>query len=106
MADIVRSNRVDFELVNRTALAASERVCSAFLPDGKKEGPEWVAQNPTRSDRHKGSFKVNLNTGKWADFATSDRGGDLVSLVAFVSGLKQREAAIRLSEALGLNPFV
>ena len=38
------------------------------------------AFNPRRADRHLGSFQINVRTGKWADFATGDRGGDLISL--------------------------
>lgn len=99
------SRRVDFERVNAAALSRADSVLRAFLPDGRQEGHEWVATNPTRSDHRKGSFKANVITGRWADFATGDRGGDLVSLVAYVQGLPQREAAIRLAESLGVDPF-
>ena len=46
-----------------------------------------MARNPTRPDRRPGSFKINLTTGRWADFATGDRGGDPVSLAAYLFGL-------------------
>jgi hypothetical protein len=80
-------------------------VVAAFLPDGRREGQEWVARNPRRPDKTLGSFKVNLATGRWADFASGDKGGDLVGLVAYLQGLSQRDAAIRLAEALGLDPY-
>ena len=38
---------------------------------------------PRRADHRKGSFKINLTTGRWSDFATGDAGGDLVSLAAY-----------------------
>ena len=38
---------------------------------------------PNASRRTPGSFKVNLDTGRWADFATGDKGGDLVALYAY-----------------------
>lgn len=101
-----KSKRVDFDRVNDAALSTVMSVLRSFLPDGRQEGHEWVATNPTRSDHRRGSFKVNIVTFKWADFATGDRGGDAVSLVAYVCGLPQREAAIRLAEALGVNPYV
>ena len=44
----------------------------------------YVALNPTRNDRRPGSFKINIRTGRWCDFATGDRGGDPVSLVAYL----------------------
>ena len=102
----IKSKRVDFARVASSALSNSERVCRALLPEGRPEGAEWVALNPTRSDKRSGSLKVNLNSGRWADFATGDKGGDLISLAAFTTGLGQREAAIRLAEALGCDPFV
>ena len=100
-----RSGRIDFERVNAAALRNSDAVVRGLLPDGRRDGAEWVARNPLRNDRKPGSFKVNLLTGKWGDFATNDRGGDLVSLAAFVASLPQREAAIRLAESLGVDPF-
>ncbi len=100
-----RSGRIDFERVNAAALRNSDAVVRGLLPDGRRDGAEWVARNPLRNDRKPGSFKVNLVTGKWGDFATNDRGGDLVSLAAFVASLPQREAAIRLAECLGVDPF-
>jgi hypothetical protein len=74
-----------------------------WLPDGRKEGDEYVALNPTRADRHLGSFRVNLRTGRWADFATGDKGGDVVSLAAYLFGLRQCEAAERVAAALGVE---
>lgn len=101
----VRSGRIDFSRVNRSALANAVAVVRGLLPEGRMEGQEYVARNPLRPDRRLGSFKVNVSTGRWADFATGDGGGDLVSLAAFVSGLPQREAAIRLAESMGVSPW-
>lgn len=101
----VRSGRIDFERVNRRALANAVAVVRGLLPEGRLERHEYVARNPLRPDRRLGSFKVNVSTGRWADFATGDGGGDLVSLAAFVSGLRQREAAIRLAESMGVSPW-
>jgi hypothetical protein len=71
-----------------------------WLPDGRRYGREYVARNPTRADRRAGSFKVNLATGCWADFATGEKGGDAISLAAYVFGLSQAEAARRLAAML------
>ena len=98
-------SRIDFERVKAAALANAEAVVRGFLPEGRREGAEWVARTPLRDARRPGSFKVNLNSGKWGDFASGDRGGDLVSLAAFVAGVDQRTAAIRLAEALAIDPF-
>ena len=93
---------VDFGRVNAAALAALPALLDRWLPDGRKQGGEWVARNPKRSDRKAGSFSVNLRTGRWADFATGDKGGDPVSLAAYLHDLRQAEAARRLADMLGL----
>lgn len=94
---------LDFPTINASALPALPKLCARWLPGGKRLGCEYVARNPTRADRRAGSFKVNLQTGRWADFATGDRGGDAVSLAAYLFGLRQSEAARRLADALGIS---
>src|SRR3712207_6413551 len=74
-----------------------------WLPDGRLQGHEWVARNPRRADRRPGSFKVNIRTGRWADFATGDKGGDIVSLAAYLFDLSQHEAARRIGQMLGVQ---
>jgi hypothetical protein len=76
---------IDFAEINRAALAAFPVVLARLLPGGKRLGAEIVALNPRRADRRPGSFKVNRYTGRWADFATGDKGGDPISLVAFLA---------------------
>jgi hypothetical protein len=56
-----------------------------------------------RDDRHLGSFKINLTTGQWADFATGDRGGDIIGLAAYLRGIRQIEAARQLADLLGVG---
>ena len=94
---------LDFAAINSAALSALPVLCARWMPDGKRIGREYVAKNPTRPDRRAGSFKVNLQTGRWADFATGDKGGDAVSLAAYLFGLRQSEAARRLADALGIS---
>ena len=96
--------RIDFVGINRAALANVDRILRRWLPGGRYEGAEYVVKNPKRADHKAGSFKVNTNSGKWADFATGDRGGDLVSLAAFLGELSQVEAARELADMLGV-PF-
>jgi hypothetical protein len=98
------SAAVDFERVNRAALAVLPALLARWLPDGQKIASEWVARNPRRADRHLGSFKVNVRTGRWADFATGVKGGDVISLAAYLAGLGQVEAARELARALGIEP--
>lgn len=94
---------IEFERINHAALSALPSLLTRWLPDGRREGHEWVARNPRRADRRPGSFRINVNTGKWADFATDDRGGDVVSLAAFLAGTTQGEAAQNLAAMLGVR---
>jgi hypothetical protein len=73
-----------------------------MLPDGKRAGPEWIARNPKRADNSAGSFSINLLTGKWADFATGDAGGDIISLSAYLRDTNQPDAAAALAVELGI----
>ena len=95
--------RVDFAAINRAALARLPNVLRRWLPNGRIEGREYVARNPTRADRRPGSFKVNLDSGRWADFATGDKGGDPVSLAAYLAGCGQADAARELATMLGIE---
>ena len=91
----------DFAAVNAAALACLPALVKRWLPDGCRRGNEWIAKNPKREDRRPGSFSVNLVTGLWADFALSDaRGGDPISLAAYLAGLSQTEASRNLAEML------
>ncbi len=94
---------INFEVINRAALARLPELCARWLPDGHRHGREFVARNSRRADRRAGSFSVNLVTGRWADFAIDARGGDPVSLAAYLSGLSQVEAARSLADMLGVR---
>jgi len=94
---------VDFGAVNAAALRELPTLLARWLPDGRMNGREYEARNPKRGDRRPGSFKVNCRTGQWSDFATSDTGGDPVSLAAYLYGLSQTDAARRLADMLGVH---
>jgi hypothetical protein len=91
-----------FDVINSAALAVLPAVLRRLLPEGKRIGCEFIALNPRRADQRLGSFKINLLTGRWADFATGHKGGDPVSLVAYLCGVSRFEAARRLARMLGL----
>ena len=52
--------------------------------------------------RKPGSLSINRDSGAWSDFATDDRGGDLVALAAYVLDCRQIEAAERLADHFGI----
>ena len=97
--------RIAFARLADAALGHADVLVRRWLPDGRREGAEWVAINPTRADNRKGSFKVNLRTGRWCDFATGDAGGDLIALAAYLFHLDQAEAARKIAAALGIDAY-
>ena len=94
---------VDFVHVNRAALGRFPALLLRWLPRGKFVRREYTARNPRRDDRHLGSFWINIDTGRWIDFATGAAGGDPVSLAAFLSNTGQVEAARNLADMLGID---
>jgi hypothetical protein len=97
-------DRLDFDAINRAALAVLPTLLRRWLPDGRIDGREYVALNPRRPDQRLGSFSINLHTGRWADFAIDTaRGGDPISLAAYLRGIGQTEAAARLASMLGIK---
>lgn len=99
----MKNKPIDFARINSAALGSLPALLARWLPGGRREGCEYVARNPTRSDRRPGSFSVNMRSGRWADFATGDRGGDVISLAAYLSGKSQAEAALALAEMLAVR---
>jgi hypothetical protein len=102
---VITGRRIAYRRIAEAALRSSETIVTRWLPDGRREGREWTSLNPTRSDGKKGSFKVNLAKGTWSDFATGAAGGDLVSLAAYLHGLNQGAAAVRVATMLGIDPY-
>jgi uncharacterized protein (DUF927 family) len=94
---------VDFKAVREAANRSIESVLSCYLPGGRWESNEYVALNPTRQDARPGSFKIN-QSGVWSDFATGETGGDLIDLVAYITGKSKIESARELAVLLNVSP--
>ena len=94
-------NKINFSQVKSCLMGSEEAILRQLLPFGKKTGSEYIALNPTRNDKNLGSFRINTKTWKWSDFATGDRGGDIISLYAYIKGLNQLTAAKELLKLIG-----
>jgi len=88
---------MDFEALNAELCQNSFALLEEWIPGGTVENGEYVVLNPTRQDSDPGSFKINLESGKWLDFAREDRGKDLISLYAYIHNIGQGDAAKELS---------
>lgn len=94
--------KIDIHDIAQRASAHILTIAQRYAPDGHVEGGEWVALNPTRADRKPGSFRVNLSTGRWADFAVSGaEGKDIVSYVAYIDSVSQLDAAKTVAGMIG-----
>ena len=94
----------DFAEINRSILTGYRQILPSWLPGGRFQGHEYVVQNPTRADKRPGSFKINWQTGQWADFATMERGTTPLSLYCYISNMPYKEAGLLLAEQYHATP--
>ncbi len=85
---------MDFQKLGDNLLPQARSLLSQWLPGGKIQGHEYVCGSISGGPG--ASFKVNLKTGAWAEFAGDLKGGDLISLYAAIKGLTQAEAYLKL----------
>ena len=99
------SQSIDFATISSVALSSVDNLLAEWLPSGRYDGHEFVALNPTRADKKLGSFRINTRSGQWADFATGDKGGDLIDLYAYLNSCNTAQAARSIAERLSLGGF-
>lgn len=92
---------MDFQNIASAALRYSEAICRSLFPLGRKRGHEYVIGdiNGKKGD----SLSINLHTGIWKDFADGHGGGDLISLVASIKRMTQKNAAEWLINNFGIK---
>jgi hypothetical protein len=91
---------INFDDINAAALRNGRAFVESLLPGGKFRSLEYVVKNPCRDDRRPGSFSINYRSGRWKDFASGDGGSDFVSLVAYLRGTSQGDAASEIADKL------
>ena len=94
---------VDFKAIAGALAARAEQLVPQWLPNGRRDGHEWKIGS-LAGEAGK-SLSINLRTGVWADFASDEKGGDLLSLYAAIEGLSMLEAARRLADDYRLTPL-
>lgn len=91
------------EIAQRLADQAQE-VCEYLLPAGKAKSGEWCAGSVGGESGD--SLKVHLRGGRaglWKDFASDERGGDLLDLWAATRGIGIGDAITQACEYLGIE---
>ena len=92
---------IDFQALAAALLPMADRLVPQWLPGGQVQGKEYKCASLSGGRGH--SCSVNLHTGAWSDFATDERGGDLVSLYAGIRGMTSAAAAVALAHEFGLE---
>lgn len=87
---------IDIKQIAESLRPAQENILLSICPGGNIRGKEYQASGISGGPGK--SFSFNLETGKWSDFATGEKGGDIVSLYAQVNRINNAEAAKILQE--------
>ena len=89
----------DFESLARSLLSNAPDLLSRWFPAGRFLGHEFLVGDLSGTPGE--SLSINIRTGRWSDFATDERGGDLISLFAAIHRMSQGDAARQLTGILG-----
>lgn len=89
---------IPFDRIASELLARADAFCRELFPAGRLEGKNYRIGN-VRGDKGQ-SLAIDLTTGSWKDFASEDKGGDLISLYAAHHGMSQADAARALAPHL------
>ena len=91
---------LNFKELHKRSIPHMEAILNQLNIQTRLTGKELQFINPLRNDSNFGSASINLETGMWADFAETDdpkaKGGDLISLVAYLTDTSQTLAAEKL----------
>jgi AAA domain/Domain of unknown function (DUF6371) len=95
------TSSISWTEIQAAALAQGERLLRDWFPAGRKVGHEFKVGN-LNGDRG-ASLSINLDTGKWADFADRQSGHDLIDLRAALTHTDRVAAARELGGMLGIK---
>jgi hypothetical protein len=87
------SGHIPFDQIRDVSLAQAGRLLAEWFPNGRIIGHEFKVGNITGDPGE--SLSINLNTGKWADFAAGISGHDLIDVRAAMKHATDRTTAAR-----------
>ena len=100
---------VSLEEIKDRLLAQVDAVQARYAPEAPgsyRKGHLFFTLNPGRADRSVGSFCLHLSgpkAGRWYDYATAPRGGDLLDLIGMSCNLSATDAIKEARAFLGLD---
>lgn len=89
------AGKINFQELSRSLLSQCPGILYSWLPGGRVIGNEFECGDLSGAKGK--SLRVNLTTGVFCDFATDEKGADLIDLYAAIKGLKLGDAARELS---------
>lgn len=93
---------IDFDKIKADAASQVLQLAEKLIPGGRVEGHEYIMINPLRQDEQLGSFKINITTGQWGDFAANEKGLDIISFVKYVKQFQNMgQAAEYVAQEIG-----
>lgn len=100
---------VTIDEIKDRLLAQLDQVLDRYAPPAPgsyRKGGRYFTLNPGRADRRVGSFCVTLSgpdAGRWIDFATHPRGGDVLDLIGLALNLSPVDTIREARAFLGLD---
>lgn len=94
---------MDFKGLALHLLQSIPSILHEWLPGGRVVGSEYCCSDISGGNGD--SLKVNIKTGRWAEFAGDERGGDLISLYAAINHVKPAQAYIALCKDYNYQPI-
>ena len=98
------NDRIDFKLLADQLRGCAGIVVPRLLPGGKLIGQEWTCGDMSGGPGK--SLRVNIQSGVWMDFASGEKGGDIISLKAAIDKCSMLEAAKSLLGEVSHMPAV
>ena len=97
---------IDFRKIGDAALAHAESLLASWYPDGFFEGHRRFKVGSVQGGAGESLVieYAGAKAGMWVDFASGEKGSDLISLYAAKEGISQGEAAKRLGDDLRVGP--
>jgi len=92
---------IPFDQIKRASLSQADSLLASWFPLGRKIGREFKIGNVSGEPGE--SLSVNLDTGVWSDFATGQKGADLIDLRAASLHKSLGDTARELATSLGIT---
>lgn len=92
---------INFAALADALLARAHTLVPMWCPGGTQRGAEYICGSVQGGAGD--SCAINLTNGRWGDFASEERGNDLVSLYAACFGLPMWKAAVQVAREEGLE---